>query len=1201
MFLKRLTCQGFKSFADKTDFDFLPGVTGIVGPNGCGKSNVVDSIKWVLGDQSARSLRGKQMLDVIFSGSGTRKSAGMAQVDLTFDNTDRKLGREADEVTVTRRLYRSGESEYLINNEQCRLRDVRELFMDTGVGVGAYSIIEQGKVDVLLQANPIDRRHIFEEAAGISRYKSRKKEAERKLERVDQNLLRLEDIVEEVQRRLRSIKYQAGKARNFQEYDRQLREKRAAFSMAEYHRLTERRGVLEQDEARLEDEVTRIRTAISSAEARSSTLDNEVMLLDTEVRQIEQQILTNSSEITANTERIEQSHQRIDELVEVRSRAQQRHAIERQRAAQLRQQLEAEQAAVDKLEAQVNEARSAVETLTLQDRQLAERLTSMRARSEDDKAGVIDLMRRSAQMSNEIQALGQRREHMESEKTRLQTRQEQIRAELAGLAETRSGIDARTAEITEQIRSRTQQLEELKKRAAQLDADRAELNSRIAAAKEYRSGLLSRRQVLTSLEQKLDGVEAGVRELLHRKERDASGQTFGYVRGMVADLIAVDVGHAMLIETALGDYDQHLVVENTEAFLQDADVLANFPGRVKAICLDRLPPFIDGRDFTQQEGFVAYAVDIVRFPKDSEPLVRHLLGKTIIVRTLADAVRMAEQNPPSYRYVTLTGELLDPMQAFCELGPAGGRTGLISRKSELREIDAQIEEVDVRIETESDRLEETSAEIIQIEKALEEQRRLVNESLRAEVENTGLRNTNENAMQRLRHELPLIDSEVGALERQIREAIDRSEQSTQALTRLETDNVAREERIRNLDVQIVLLGDERSRLSERLTEAKVAVAELMQQRNLMGNTLRNVRGACQASEEAVRAAARESEDSAGRITHAERTILTAESRLAELYLVKEQRDKDLITRQGRRQEIRLETEQLAARMKSERSSLNELEEELHKLKMESQEARIRLEDLIARVRDELSIDLAESYANYQHQEEGQDWAQVEAEIEDLKQKILRLGNVNLDAISEMEELDKRAGFLGQQHDDLRASQKQLVELIEHLNQECRERFTQTFETVRGHFQEMFRKLFGGGKADVILEQPPEGQPLDVLEAGIEIQARPPGKELQSISLLSGGEKTMTAIALLLSIFQSRPSPFTILDEVDAALDEANNERFNRIVGEFLDHSQFIVITHSKRTMSIADVLYGITMQEAGVSKRVSVKFDSSEDDHTAAA
>ncbi|MGQ9650665.1 MAG: chromosome segregation protein SMC [Phycisphaerae bacterium] len=1200
MFLKRLTCQGFKSFADKTDFDFLPGVTGIVGPNGCGKSNVVDSIKWVLGDQSARSLRGKQMMDVIFNGSGTRKSASMAQVDLLFDNTDRKLSRDTDEVTITRRLYRSGESEYLINNEQCRLRDIRELFMDTGVGVGAYSIIEQGKVDILLQANPTDRRHIFEEAAGISRYKARKKEAERKLERVDQNLLRLEDIVEEVERRLRSIKYQAGKARSFQEYDRKLREKRAAFSMAEYHRLSEKRAGLAQEETQLEDEVTRLRTSISSAETRSSALDADLMVLDGEVRQIEQQILTNASEITANTERIEQSRQRIEELIEVRSRAQQRHAIERQRAARLRQQLAAEQAALDHLEDQINTARAAVESLCQQDRRLAEQLTSMRARSEDDKAGVIDLMRRSAQISNEIQALGQRRQHLEAEKTRLQARGQQIEAELAALRNTRGGIDARAAEVAEEIRSRNEQLNELKQRAAQLDADRAELNSRIAAAKEYRSGLLSRRQVLMDLEQQLEGVDAGVRELLHRKEQDTSGQAFAYVRGMVADLIAVDVANATLIEIALGEYDQYLVIEDSEMFFRDADLFADFPGRVKALCMDRLPPFIDGRDFTQQEGFVAYAMDVIRFQKDAERLVRHLLGKTIIVRTMADAIRMAGQNPPGYRYVTLTGELLDPLKAHCEMGPSSGRTGLISRKSELREIDVQLEEVDERVESESSRLEETSAEMVQIEQAIEDQRRLLNESLRAEVEINSLRHANENAVQRLVQEQPLINSEMAAIDRQIAEATEKSDRCSEALSRLESENVDREESIRRLDAQIASLSDERSRLSEQMTQARVAVAELMQRRSLMADALQSVRDACQASEEAVRSAARESEDSAGRIAQAERTILTAESRLAELYSCKEQRDADLLARQRQRQEIRLEIEQLAARTKAERSSLNECEEKLHQLRMESQEARIRIEDLVARVRDELGVDLAESYANYQHQEQEQDWASVEAEIEELRLKIQRLGNVNLDAIAEQEELEKRSSFLGQQHADLRASQKQLMELIEHLNQECRERFTQTFETVRGHFQELFRKLFGGGKADIILEQPPEGRPLDVLEAGLEIQARPPGKELQSISLLSGGEKTMTAIALLLSIFRSRPSPFVILDEVDAALDEANNERFNRIVGEFLDKSQFIIITHSKRTMGIADVLYGITMQEAGISKRVSVKFDSTED-HTAAA
>ena len=1199
MFLKRLTCQGFKSFADKIDFDFQPGVTGIVGPNGCGKSNVVDAIKWVLGDQSARSLRGKQMMDIIFSGSGTRRSSGMAQVDLLFDNADRKLTCDTDEVTITRRLFRSGESEYLINSETTRLKDVRELFMDTGIGVGAYSIIEQGKVDILLQANPQERRIIFEEAAGISRYKARKREAERKLGRVEQNLLRVEDIIEEVEKRLRSIKYQAGKARHFLEYDKQLREKRATYSLSEYHRLTVRRQELTGETTRLSDEATGLRTSISSAESRSASLDGDLLRLEAELRQIEQQILTSASEMTAHTERIEQSRQRIEELADVRARAQQRLAVERQRAARLRRQIESEEAAVRSLEGEPEAARTSVDQLTAEDGRLSQELTELQARSEDEKAGIIELLRRTAHLRNEIQSLDQRREHLEGEKGRLHSRHEQVAAELRELLEHKARIDQRAAEVAELIQAQKEKLEAKRQEAAQLDADRAELNSQLAAAKEYRSGLLSRKQLLSDLENQMEGVDAGVRELLHQQEADPTGQTFSHVRGMVADLIAVDVANAILIETALGEYDQYLVVEDSQAFFGDADVFADFPGRVHAICLDRIPPFIDGRDFSQQEGFVAYAMDLVRYPEDADRLVRHLLGKTIIVHTFEDALRLAAQNPPSYRYVTQSGELLDPSQALCELGPAGGRAGLISRKSELREIDKQIEEVDERIRVTSDRLEQTSADITHIEQVQEELRSAVHEAHTAQVENNAARGTNENAIQRLTQEQPLIAGEVESIAMQIHEAAQRSSNSAESLTRLERDNLDREHRVKEIDERIARTNHQRSQLAERLTEAKVALGQLGQRRTLLADAVRTLRDSQQASDEAVGASAREADDASHRITQAERVVLAAESRLAELFSTKERLDAEILQAQHSREQIRFETEQLAARTKADRATLEEVEGKLHRVEMEAQEVRIHVEELIARVREDLNIDLAESYADYQHQE--QDWEALEAEIDELKSKIKRLGNVNLDAIAEQEDLEKRAEFLTTQRDDLRKSKRQLKELIDQLNQECRERFSQTFEVVRGHFQELYRKLFGGGKADVMLEQPPEGQPLDVLEAGIEIQARPPGKELQSISLLSGGEKTMTAIALVLAIFRSRPSPFAILDEVDAALDEANNERFNRIVGEFLEHSQFIIITHSKRTMTIADVLYGITMQEAGVSKRVSVKFDTAEDSTAAVA
>jgi len=619
---------------------------------------------------------------------------------------------------------------------------------------------------------------------------------------------------------------------------------------------------------------------------------------------------------------------------------------------------------------------------------------------------------------------------------------------------------------------------------------------------------------------------------------------------------------------------------------------------VRAICLDRIPPFVNGRDFTEQEGFVAYAVDLVKFPPEAEGLVRHLLGRTIIVNTLADAERLAAQNPPMFRYVTRSGELLD-CEGRCQLGPAGAGAGLISRKSELREIEHQLHEVDERIAVTAECLDRTSADIARLERAQEDLRAAIAEANRAQVENNAACGTNENAIARLRQEQPLLAGELESLEMQIRDTDERSARGTEDVRRLERENRDREQRISDLAGQTESLQNRRSQLGERLTEAKVSVGQLAQRRGMLMDRIRGLRNSLQASEEAVAASTREADDAVHRLDQTERAILLAQSRLADLYAAKEGLDRNLMGLMHRREQIRHEVEQLAGLLKGRRTELEQVEADLHTRQMELQEVTLRIETLLARVRDELNIDLVEVYANYEHTE--QDWAGLQAEIDELKEKIRRLGNVNLDAIAEQEELEKRAAFLTGQRDDLRNSRRQLEELIEQLNQECRERFTQTFEAVRGHFQELFRRLFGGGRADVMLEHPPEGQSLDVLEAGIDIMARPPGKETRNISLLSGGEKTMTAIALLLAIFRSRPSPFSVLDEVDAALDEANNERFNRIIGDFLNHSQFLIITHSKRTMTIADVLYGITMQEAGVSKRVGVRFDAGEEKPAAVA
>jgi len=1197
MFLKRLTCQGFKSFADKIDFDFERGVTGIVGPNGCGKSNVVDAIKWALGDQSAKSLRGEQMQDVIFFGSGTRRSAGMAQVDLVFENTDRKLPVDTDEVKVSRRLFRSGESGYLINNESVRLKDVKELLMDTGVGLSAYSIIEQGQVAYLIQANPDQRRIVFEEAAGISRYKARKKEAQRKLGRVEQNLLRIEDIVEEVEKRLRSIKYQAGKARNFKAYDQQLREKRATYSLAEYHRLTRQAAALDQESRQLSDEVTRLRTSVSEAETKEVQLRGELDRLDTDRHRLQQQILTNTAEITEKRERIDQSRQQMEMLVSQRAREQERLAGERQTVMRWQRESEAVESDLSEMADQLEAAHGCEDTLATQEGELARELAMLESRCEDEKADVIELLRKTTQINNEVISLEKEAQQLQAERDRLSVRQQEIQSELGELTQTKSDLDRKADELAKLIVEQTRQLEARQQEASRLDVSQAKLSQQLAAAKEHRSGMVSRKQTLLDLERKLEGVDAGVRELLHRKEQDTAGEAFGYVWGMVADFVAAEVSHAMLIETALGEYDQYLVVEDSQKLMADADQLADFPGRIHTICLDRLPPFVNGRDFTQQEGFVAYAMDLVRFPDQAERLVRHLLGRTIIVKSLDDAVRLAGQNPPNYRYVTLSGELLDP-EGICQLGPAGARAGLISRKSELREIDAQIQEVDDRIGSMNSQIERTSVEVAELQRIQQELRNERYQSRTAEAGVNADRSATQNGMDRLARMQPEIAGDIESIEMRMNAATQRAVSSRESLTQLENDSAQRRQRVEQTQVQIETAKQQRSQLANQLTQAKIKTAELAQQRNMLSEKLRNLQQAKLKSEESLRTAGHEVQQAALRINQAERTTLQAQSRLSELYAAKELLDRQVLEQSRAHEQIAIQIEKLTATIRQDRIDLEEIEERLTAKQMDLRECRIRIEDLSTRIRDELDIDLAEAYAGYEH--EDKDWAAVEAEITELKEKIRRLGNVNLDAIAEQEELEKRADFLVAQRDDLRSSKQQLEDLIEQLNIECRERFTQTFEAVRGNFNDMFRKLFGGGKADISFEQPPEGQPLDVLEAGIEIYARPPGKELRTNTLLSGGEKTMTAIALLMAIFKSRPSPFALLDEVDAALDESNNERFNRIIGEFLEQTQFVIITHQKTTMNIADVLYGVTMQEAGVSKRVSVKFENPSDESSAA-
>ncbi|MCH7631990.1 MAG: chromosome segregation protein SMC [Planctomycetes bacterium] len=1183
MLLTRVTLCGFKSFCDKVDFDFGPGVTCVVGPNGCGKSNIVDAFKWVLGEQSARALRGRQMGDMIFNGSSTRRSSGVAQVDLVFDNSDHTLPTDHEEVTITRKLYRSGESEYLLNGSVSRLKDIREMFMDTGVGVDAYSVIEQGKVDRLLESSPIERRVIFEEAAGISKYKARKREAQRKLERTNQNLMRVADVIEELEKRLRSVKLQAGKARSFQQYQARLNDLRSTFAMAEYHRFT-RQILSETDKVdECNDKITGLRADISRHEAEESKGTLELDRLGEEISQADNQLVQSKSDMAAQIERTDSARKRLEEQQALQARTVQRRDADAERREEARRQFEQVQASASELQQQTHTLHARIDDSNDEDRTLGRELAEAQALLEDEKAGIIDLLRKSAQTHNEIIRLNTHRESLVGQKGRLSERDVHIGSELETSLEQKAGVRRRLGEVEALIAEETARLEEKKAESGRACEVRQRLADELATAKERRSALESRRELLIDMQRKMDGVGAGVRDLLDSKSQGADSPRLDAIIGLVADVFETDVQWAPIIEAALAGRDQDLLVTDSERFLCDAEGLADLPGRLTALCQDRLPPVVNPRDFSDQEGYVARAIDYVRYDDKYESLARVLFGKTIIVESLEVALRLAKIDVDGHRFVTRRCEVV-----LCDgrisVGPAEAEVGLISRRSELRDIEEQLVGIQEQIAAVADRLNRTDAQVGHLDTVQQELRTAIYESSTARVELKATLQGIAESIDRLAGEKPLIAQEVTFLEQQINEAYEKSAEGGRSLEVIERDNKLREQHVADHVTRIDAIIVRREDVQARLTEAKVSSGQLTEKRAAAAENINALRRTIHELDAALLQANADIEQCEAKISEAEETIATGHELLVSLEQTARASEDRAASLRSTRDQLRLTLEGLVHSVKAARADLSTQEAALHEHEMSVAQTSVRRDDLVARIQDEMGVNLSERYVQYEHEE--QDWEAVEVEITELRAKMDRLGNVNLDAISELAELDGRHSFLASQRDDLNESIRRLGQLIDTLNQESEERFKAAFGEIREHFRALFRKLFGGGRADIVLEDSE-----DILDCGIEIVAQPPGKELQTISLMSGGEKSLTAIALLMSIFKTRPAPFAILDEVDAALDEANNDRFNRIIQEFVSEAQFIIITHSKRTMAIGDRFYGITMQEPGVSTRVSVQLN----------
>jgi chromosome segregation protein len=1197
--LKRLELVGFKSFADKTVFEFPPGVTAVVGPNGSGKSNVVDAVRWVLGEQSAKSLRGGEMTDVIFNGSTARKSLGLAEVSMVFDNGRGILATPAAEVQITRRVYRDGEGEYLINGQPSRLKDIKDLFLDTGAGAGAYCIIEQGRVDALLQASTVDRRSIFEEAAGISRFKAKKAETLRKLERVEQNLTRMRDILAEVENQLRSVRLQASKAQRYQEYTGRLRELRLALGLREYRQLGEQLAGVEQVLGGLRAELAAAAARSADWTADAQRLETELVTLEETAKADEEAVAQARTEIAAHEATL--AHERGQaagleaDVADTRRRLSDADA----RIAALTESRTAADAEWQEIESHCADQRREVDTLAERLREIVTALADLHRQIETDKSDHLEQMRLAARLQNDAVSAKAHLDQLRRERDRLSVKNAQATESLATLdleLETLTGADA---ELQGRVVAGRYALAD---RTADRDRTRAAIDAmrvRLADLKAHNSGLASRIEVLENLERTHEGYGAGIHEVLELiTEQTRELPLVGLqacIIGLVGDLLTAPREIAHLLDIALGATAQCVLVRDTDRLvLALAERSEPFAGRVSFL------PLAEDLDAITVDESLARRADMLVMCERSDlaGLPAQLLGTTWIVPDLATARHLAAARP-GQRYVTLAGELLEA-DGTLTVGAHQREAGILSRKSELRDLRDEAARVAGQIADGEREL----ADLIEHAEELEGHLRTISQEIGVLAEQAAdLRERIGRHRQRragLHEEVTLSRSELSGLDEEIerldttwRGAQSRAEAAEHEAQRLQMRLEQAEKAVRSREQERVLA-------QQACTTAQVALAQVEQRLSGLRDRHEQLAGDLLQRHQERDGLARRRDAALERLTVGERTQLAASAALAECCHTREQAERRLQELAARRDAARTGHRRLHEQMQSAHAAWQARQEQVHAQELQASDFRHRRESLVTRLREDYQIDLVEESskedASQAHvgQQVGPEEAQTE--IEDLRRKLSRLGAVNLDSLQELAEMEQREGGLRTQFDDLVAAQKSLQEIIERINRDSRELFTETFTLIRANFQDLFRKLFGGGQADVVLEDE-----ADVLESGIEVMARPPGKELRSISLMSGGEKTLTAVALLLAIFRSKPSPFCLLDEVDAALDEANTARLTGVLREFLDRSQFIIITHAKRTMAAADVLYGVTMQESGVSKRVAVRFEDWPEDKPLAA
>ena len=1173
MYFKRLEMQGFKSFADPVVVDFHEGITCIVGPNGSGKSNISDAIRWVLGEQSPKALRGGKMEEVIFAGTASRKSRGMAEVTLVIDNSEHILDIDYNEVAITRRMYRSGESEYLINNNTCRLRDIRELIMDTGIGVDGYSIIGQGKIADIVSTKPESRREIFEEAAGIVMYKTKRNEAERKLENTSVNLERVSDIIDELESRIGTLKEDSIKAKEYLELKERYRGVEINIILRNIENIQESSKVYADDLERLSKEIVESTKAQEFIFGRGGELNEKRTLLDSLAEETRDNILRLVQEINDITNASQLSAERLSGIEKETDIIHNDILLMKERLERELSNLAALKQEEDALDGEISKAKENLEKEILEFNEASEAQARTVAIADEGKNKLFDLSSEKTACESEIKGI-------ENITANLTSRKEELNVLYSETGKVSDNLNLTVQERTTEQASKENEIKGIGERLEQVSGERValvdavgKLNESIERNRLEISQLSSRKRTMEEMESNYEGYFAGVRSVM---KAGISG-----LRGVVAELMDVPKEYTLAVETALGANLQNIICNTDDDAKRGVNYLKeNKGGRATFLPIATIKGVkpADTSLVSGDPGFVDLAQNIVNYNDEFAAIYSYLFRKIAIAKDMDSAIRLSKKGS-GLIFVTPEGEIVTPQGGITGGTFKNKTANILDRKAEINELAGKINSLERKVEEDTRTLEEKRGKMTSLQN---EEQRLNGEKHRLDIEINSLITDIKAITESLNKEKLNIDryeDEISRINNQLSEAGDMKARQEKRI-----GEIADEVEIVNREIEEALKQIEERRLkteacSEAVTAARISLNEI----ETRGESQKMLSERVEDQVESYKSQISEKESALTALGEERAALIKASEEqidVGDKLTEKQSMEESLVNLQSERETIINELSEIETKQTETNQKLNDLRDEKYQIEIKVARGETQLETMKEKLWEEFEITYAQAA---DLREDDFVYSRATREAREIRSRMRELGDVNVGAIAEYEQVSERYEFLTVQRDDINQAKMELLALIDELDKTIKVKFKENFDKVVDNFQEIFVELFGGGQAELRLEN--EEEPLN---SGIDIVAQPPGKKLQNINLMSGGEKTMTAIALMFAVLKTKPTPFCILDEVEAALDDNNIDRFANYLKNFHE-IQFALVTHQKATMEHADVLYGVTMPEHGISRMLSLR------------